>query len=87
MGQGRRVRAALGVIALAGATLTGCEPWRQAMRNEGGAAQGGEATRALEDPSFARPPEMQGFFKSNRSSGTWSQEAREIEESLGAVNR
>jgi hypothetical protein len=87
MGQGRRTVIALGCVVI-GLVLVGCEPWRRhAMRSDPGAGQSGQASRALEDPSFSRPAELKGFFKGNRSAGTWSSEAREIEENLGVVNR
>jgi hypothetical protein len=87
MGQGRRTAIALSVLVFASG-LSGCEPWRrQAIRSDMGAGQSGQAARALEDPSFSRPEELKGFFKGNRKAGTLSPEAREIEESLGAVNR
>ncbi len=60
----------------------GCEPWRKhALRpkHDGPAVATDPVT---EDPSFKRPGELKGFFKSGKS-GTWSSEARDIERSLG----
>jgi hypothetical protein len=57
------------------------------MRSDASAGQSGQAARVLEDPSLSQPDELKGFFKANRSTGTWSSEAREVEQSLGVVDR
>lgn len=75
--------ACMGLVVTAG----GCDPWRrQALRSDAGAGQSGQAAHALEDPSYSQPEELKGFFKANRKAGSLSSEAREIEESLGALN-
>jgi hypothetical protein len=79
-------------IVLAGiaaaCALAGCNPaQRQAVRHRGPTTAEVLHDPAVEDPSLAAPEELQGFFKPSRSTGTWSREARQVEASLGAVDR
>ena len=80
----RRLRLPL-VVGLTFVALAGCDattrPWQRKAK-EPASIYLDEPT---EDPSFARPEEARGFFKSNRNFGGWSSEAREIEKSFGVV--
>ena len=62
----------------------GCEPRRQTLRTNGASADL-PTDPVQDDPSFQRPKELNGFFKQNRYTGTFSSEAQEIETHLGIL--
>lgn len=83
----RRTRAVVIGLTLTLPLLGGCEAWRRQNGRSGPVdAERVLADPALNDPSFTRPEELNGFFRGGRDQGSWSTEARSIEKSLG-VNR
>ncbi len=80
----RPARALFLIAALLGTAAAGCEATRrQAARKEPAPTYSVPELGSVEgDPSFERPEELRGFFKSNRSAGALSSEARAIEQSL-----
>lgn len=77
----------LGMLALALVlpSLCGCEAWRrQSARSVPlTASEQVLADPVANDPSFAKPEELGGFFRGGRAQGTLSPEARDVEKSLG----
>ncbi len=81
-----RARWALVLACLVVATLSGCDAWRkQNVRGVPVDAERVLADPVARDPSFSRPSELNSFFRPGRDQGTWSDEAREIEHSLGVT--
>jgi hypothetical protein len=83
-------------VGLCVVIVAGCESLRQSIRSASAESQARKAARASLEETAATETDPtkvlavdadaknpQPFFKSNRRSGTWSSEAREIESHLG----
>ncbi|GIW86236.1 MAG: hypothetical protein KatS3mg108_0560 [Isosphaeraceae bacterium] len=80
-----RLRSGWIVLGLVAPLLSGCESWRR-PGVRGVPLTAGERVLAdpvANDPSFAKPAELEDFFRGGRLQGTLSSEARDVEKSLG----
>jgi hypothetical protein len=68
------------LLAPAAFALAGCDALHRGTVRKTDASL---SASGIDDPSFQKPDELQGFFKARRN-GAWSSEARDIERSLGA---
>jgi hypothetical protein len=76
----------LSVCALlaTGSLLTGCEPLHRQHVRKVPPLIAEDINPDADVSNLA--PETKGFFKNDRSTGTWSPEAREIEKHFGATD-